>query len=139
MSESAIKNISPEKPTTHNEKAQKIVLIFGGILVAALILSMFVGTGDHPSKSEQKNPTQAMHTQYDDANGFVDQVAFDKKQTKNLNADDEVLDQLHAERNRELEPESWQKQEAVRVLKSRTVGFGFEPKTFARVANKATA
>jgi type IV secretory pathway VirB10-like protein len=120
-----------EKPSTHNAKAQKIMLIFGGVVVIALVISMFVSPGTHTPKPSNNNGQQRPNTQYASANGFADQVNFDQDREtfKNSHQARIALIRKRQQSYREKAPSNWQKKEMDRVIASRTVGFGFELKS----------
>ncbi len=126
-----------EKPSTHNEKAQKIVLLFGAILVAALIVSMFVGGGSKAPKPLALHESQRDNQETTMSNGFLDQVNFEKSQQQFKALAQERNISIREPTKNTSSPQllSWEKKEFERTLNSRTAGFAFTSKE--RNSNKA--
>lgn len=111
---------TPEKNAENKKRANKIVMVFFGIIIFALIVSLF--TGNKPTPPAAPRDTQDSRDssgQYSDADSFntASTTQSMQKGAKSLH---------HHYRRGTVEPSAWEKKEITRVLDSRRVGFGFE-------------
>ena len=113
------KNKRTEVSTLH-ARAQKIALGLGAILVAALVLSLFVGKRQPPALFSESDsqiiPTAA--TRPDFKTRY--QASFSDKEKRSS-----VLKNAPSTEKESLIPSAWQQKETTRVLNTRKVGFGF--------------
>lgn len=115
---------TPEKKVENTKRANKIIMAFIGIMVVALIISLFTGGKSTPPSAPANNGNGGGGSgQYQDADGFSD--ASSNTATSSPGSKKPIHKWRHGYTT---EPAAWQKKEVARALDSRRVGFGFEVK-----------